>query len=47
MTGRGLVAAGPRLLCGRSYGMSDETIGMIHEDTLPGHEMDLEPKPAW
>ncbi|WP_343610281.1 SDR family oxidoreductase [Novosphingobium sp.] len=27
--------------------MSDETIGMIHEDTLPGHEMDLEPKPAW
>ncbi|WP_206238739.1 SDR family oxidoreductase [Novosphingobium terrae] len=27
--------------------MSDTTIGMIHEDTLPGHETRLEPKPAW
>lgn len=27
--------------------MSDDKIGMIHEDTLPGHEMDLEPKPEW
>ncbi|GGF67810.1 hypothetical protein GCM10007301_29400 [Azorhizobium oxalatiphilum] len=24
-----------------------ETIGMIHEDALPGNEADLEPKPAW
>jgi NAD(P)-dependent dehydrogenase (short-subunit alcohol dehydrogenase family) len=28
--------------------MSDtETIGMIHEDPLPGHESELEPKPDW
>jgi NAD(P)-dependent dehydrogenase (short-subunit alcohol dehydrogenase family) len=28
--------------------MSDtETIGMIHEDDLPGHESQLEPKPEW
>ncbi len=24
-----------------------ETIGMIHEDALPGHESRLEPKPEW
>lgn len=24
-----------------------ETVGMIHEDGLPGHESDLEPKPEW
>jgi NAD(P)-dependent dehydrogenase (short-subunit alcohol dehydrogenase family) len=24
-----------------------ETIGMIHEDQLPGHESQLEPKPNW
>ena len=27
--------------------MSDDTIEMIHEDALPGHESDLEPKPDW
>jgi NAD(P)-dependent dehydrogenase (short-subunit alcohol dehydrogenase family) len=28
--------------------MSDtETVGMIHEDGLPGHESQLEPKPDW
>jgi NAD(P)-dependent dehydrogenase (short-subunit alcohol dehydrogenase family) len=28
--------------------MSDtETLGMIHEDGLPGHESTLEPKPEW
>jgi NAD(P)-dependent dehydrogenase (short-subunit alcohol dehydrogenase family) len=28
--------------------MSDtETVEMIHEDALPGHESDLEPKPKW
>ncbi len=28
--------------------MSDtETIDMIHEDQLPGHESQLEPKPDW
>jgi NAD(P)-dependent dehydrogenase (short-subunit alcohol dehydrogenase family) len=28
--------------------MSDnDTIGMIHEDALPGHESELEPKPDW
>ncbi|HYJ30953.1 MAG TPA: SDR family oxidoreductase [Allosphingosinicella sp.] len=28
--------------------MSDtETVDMIHEDALPGHESDLEPKPKW
>ena len=28
--------------------MSDtETLAMIHEDALPGHESDLEPKPEW
>jgi NAD(P)-dependent dehydrogenase (short-subunit alcohol dehydrogenase family) len=28
--------------------MSDtETLGMIHEDSLPGHESELEPKPDW
>jgi NAD(P)-dependent dehydrogenase (short-subunit alcohol dehydrogenase family) len=28
--------------------MSDtETLGMIHEDALPGHESELEPKPHW
>ncbi len=28
--------------------MSDtETVEMIHEDALPGHESDLEPKPDW
>lgn len=26
--------------------MSD-TVGMIHEDALPGHESELEPKPDW
>jgi len=24
-----------------------ETVDMIHEDALPGHESDLEPKPKW
>ncbi|RYG30963.1 MAG: NAD(P)-dependent oxidoreductase, partial [Burkholderiales bacterium] len=24
-----------------------ETIDMIHEDALPGHESALEPKPDW
>ncbi|HEX8124192.1 MAG TPA: SDR family oxidoreductase [Allosphingosinicella sp.] len=24
-----------------------ETVGMIHEDSLPGHESELEPKPDW
>ena len=24
-----------------------ETLGMIHEDALPGHESELEPKPQW
>lgn len=24
-----------------------ETVGMIHEDGLPGHESELEPKPDW
>ena len=24
-----------------------ETLDMIHEDDLPGHESDLEPKPDW
>jgi NAD(P)-dependent dehydrogenase (short-subunit alcohol dehydrogenase family) len=24
-----------------------ETLDMIHEDALPGHESELEPKPAW
>jgi NAD(P)-dependent dehydrogenase (short-subunit alcohol dehydrogenase family) len=27
--------------------VSDDTIEMIHEDALPGHESDLEPKPDW
>ncbi|HEX8257696.1 MAG TPA: NAD(P)-dependent oxidoreductase, partial [Allosphingosinicella sp.] len=28
--------------------MSDtETLEMIHEDQLPGHESQLEPKPDW
>jgi NAD(P)-dependent dehydrogenase (short-subunit alcohol dehydrogenase family) len=28
--------------------MSDtETVGMVHEDDLPGHESQLEPKPEW
>jgi NAD(P)-dependent dehydrogenase (short-subunit alcohol dehydrogenase family) len=28
--------------------MSDtETIGMVHEDALPGHESELEPRPDW
>ncbi len=28
--------------------MSDtQTVGMIHEDDLPGHESELEPKPDW
>ena len=28
--------------------MSDsDTIDMIHEDALPGHESELEPKPDW
>jgi NAD(P)-dependent dehydrogenase (short-subunit alcohol dehydrogenase family) len=28
--------------------MSDsDTVGMIHEDALPGHESQLEPKPHW
>lgn len=28
--------------------MSDtQTLGMIHEDDLPGHESELEPKPDW
>ena len=28
--------------------MSDtETLGMVHEDALPGHESELEPKPDW
>jgi NAD(P)-dependent dehydrogenase (short-subunit alcohol dehydrogenase family) len=28
--------------------MSDtETLGMVHEDDLPGHESQLEPKPDW
>lgn len=27
--------------------MSDTTIGMIHEDNLPGEETRLEPKPVW
>ena len=24
-----------------------ETVDMIHEDELPGHESELEPKPDW
>src|SRR5690606_15424719 len=28
-------------------GMSDDIVEMIHEDGLPGHESELEPKPAW
>jgi len=24
-----------------------DTIGMVHEDALPGHESELEPKPEW
>jgi hypothetical protein len=24
-----------------------EIVGMIHEDDLPGHESQLEPKPEW
>lgn len=28
--------------------MSDtQTVGMIHEDELPGHESELDPKPDW
>jgi NAD(P)-dependent dehydrogenase (short-subunit alcohol dehydrogenase family) len=27
--------------------MSTETLEMIHEDALPGHESQLEPKPEW
>jgi len=27
--------------------VSDDTIEMIHEDALPGHESELEPKPDW
>lgn len=26
---------------------STETVGMIHEDSLPGHESELQPKPDW
>jgi NAD(P)-dependent dehydrogenase (short-subunit alcohol dehydrogenase family) len=26
---------------------STETVGMVHEDGLPGHESELEPKPDW
>jgi NAD(P)-dependent dehydrogenase (short-subunit alcohol dehydrogenase family) len=32
----------------REKAMSEtETVGMIHEDALPGHESELEPKPDW
>ena len=32
----------------RETAMSDtETLAMIHEDDLPGHESELEPKPDW
>src|SRR5215213_852723 len=32
----------------RSEAMSDtETLDMIHEDALPGHESELEPRPDW
>ena len=24
-----------------------ETLDMIHEDALPGHESELEPRPDW
>jgi hypothetical protein len=40
---------GRRFWLSRSETMTDdtETIEMIHEDELPGHESRLEPKPDW
>ena len=31
----------------RRHDVSHDVEPMIHEDALPGHESDLEPKPEW